>query len=325
MNVSVERIVELCEILGSYAERLEELRCSPSEANAEIAGSSASESLWGGTVGAARGAPKGPRRWYHALNPHYEELDRIIRAASRSLYDRVFSDARVLAVESSLHRLRAAYEHDKEVAQAQAILDTGDGCSRLAHLVEQESYWALGPELRRALFGSRDILVAGSGPLPLSALSIASALDARVTCIEQDSEGFGVGKRLIEASGHGYAVSSIEADIVDLQRLDGYDAILGVVLLGVDVRDQCDSRKSDIVEHVLDRIRPGASFIFREPHGLGRLLYPPVELNATSEIEVARWAPSVGPEHPYRSALVVARRLGPEPRHAHRSTLRIHS
>ena len=282
-----------------------------------MAGDTAGEYLWGGSVGAGRGAPEGPLSWYHALEPHYEELDRIIRGASGSLCDRVFSHTRVLAVLFSLHRLRAAFEYDKEVVQARAILGNGDGRSRLMHLVEQESYWALGPELRRALSGNRDILVAGSGPLPLSALSIASTLGARVTCVERDPEGFRLGKRLIEASGHAHSVSCIEADIIDLQRLDLYDAILGVVLLGVDVGDRYVSRKSNIVEHVLARIRPGASFIFREPHGLGRLLYPSVELNATSEIEVARWTPSVGKKHPYRSALVVARRLDPESRHAY--------
>ena len=317
MNATVHRIIELCEILGSYAERLQDLRYSPSDARSEVAWDSAGECLWGGTIGASRGAPEAPLDWYHALGPHYEELDRIIRDASGSLCDRVLSHARVLAVMSRMHRLRAAYEYHKEMAQAQAILGNGDDSSRLMHLLERESYWALGPELRRALSGSRDVLVAGSGPLPLSALSIASALGARVTCVEREPEGFRIGKRLIEASGHGHVVSSIEADIVDLQRLDRYDAILGVVLLGVDVGNQYVSRKSDIVEHVLARIRPGASFILREPHGLGRLLYPSVELHATSEIKVARWLPGVGKEHPYRSALVIARRFDPESRHAH--------
>jgi len=324
VNATCERIVELCEILGSYADRLEALRSSASTGISNFAEDRAGASLWGGTVGAPHNTPEGTPRWYHALDPLYVELDRLIRSASPCVHDGVFSDERVLAVESSLHRLRAAYEYDKEIAQAQAVLARVDSVTHLARLIEHESYWALGPELRQILFGCEEILVAGSGPLPLSALSIAAALNARVTCLEHDPQAFELGKCLIERSGHSDSVTCMEADIVDLDALDDFDAILGVVLLGVDVRGRCDSRKSDIARHVLARIRPDAKFIFREPHGLGRLLYPAMDLNANREIDVTRWVPTVAPEHPYRSALVVARRLDREPRHAQPGTVRVY-
>lgn len=317
MSTTLHRIRELCGVLASYAERLDHVRArAATKTHSASKAESSTESLWGGTVGAGPGARNGASRWYHAVEPHYRELDGLIRMAPRALYERVFSDSRVLAIEPELHRLRAAYEHDKELVQARAILEGRDGRARLARIVEQESYWALGPELRRVLSDSRDILVAGSGPLPLTALVIASALGVRVTCVERDTEAFALGRRLIEISGYHNAIGSIEADIVDLGQLDGYDAILGVVLLGVDTQDGQRNRKSEIVEHVMACMRPGATLILRDPHGLGRLLYPPVHLNASSDFEVVRWVPEVGSDQPYRSSLVVARRFGPEHRHA---------
>lgn len=323
MNATGERIVELCGTLRLYGDRLEELRASTSTALSEFAESCASEPLWGGTIGSAHNPSTGAALWYHVLDPLYVELDRLIRSASSSLYDAVFSDERVLAAESSLHRLRAAYEYDKEIAQAHAILAKPDSATQLARLIEKESYWALGPELPQILLGCQNILVAGSGPVPLSALSIAATLKARVTCLEQDPEAFELGKCVIERSDYGQTATCIKADIVDLDTFDDYDAILGVVLLGVDVRGRSDSRKSKIAKHVLDRIRPNVSFVFREPHGLGRLLYPAMNLNTNREIEVTRWVPTVAPEHPYRSALFVAHRIIREPRHAQPGTIPI--
>ena len=112
---------------------------------------------------------------YLAVDPFYRELEGYIQAATPDLVGRVFSDLRVRTAESGLHRLRAAYEYDKEVVRARFILDGERGQARLARLLEDESHWALGPELHAALSGRRHVLIAGSGPLPLTTRSLTSS------------------------------------------------------------------------------------------------------------------------------------------------------
>jgi nicotianamine synthase len=178
--------------------------------------------------------------------------------------------------------------------------------------------------LHAALSGRRHVLIAGSGPLPLTALGIASEPGVLVTVVERDAEAFELGRRVIEHSGYGDTIAGIEADLVHLEHLDTYDAIVGTVLLGVGGRNGRRNRKSEVVEHLLARMRSDASLILRDPHGLGRLLYPPLILTASNDIEVTRHVPETGPDVPYRSALVVARRRGLELRDANPSALRVH-
>ena len=83
--------------------------------------------------------------------------------------------------------------------------------------------------------------------------------------------------------------------------------------------------KALLLDQVVARMRAGAKLILREPHGLGRLLYPPAGLTPGRNLAVTHHEPDVGPEIPYRSGLIVARRLEPEERHADPSALSLHS
>ena len=293
MSVRFERILRLCATLGEIAEGLE--------------------------PGRGRATPL-----YPTIDPLCRDLEESIQAADTDLIGHVTADPRILALEPALHRLRATYEYDKEAARARAILEGPGGRARLTSFLEDEAYWALGPELHAALAGRRHVLVAGSGPLPLTALAIAAELGLRVTAVERDAEAFELGRRVIELAGYGDTVASLQADLADLEPLDAYDAIVGAVLLGVEGRDGRRNCKSEIAGRVLARLRPNACLILRDPHGLGRLFYPPLNLTACGDIAVTRHEPQAGPGVPYRSALVVARRLGPELHDASPSALRVH-
>ena len=264
------------------------------------------------------------RASYNAMEPLYQELEYYIQAATPDLIGRVLSDPRVVGAEPGLHRLRATYEYGKEVAQARFMLDGPPGPARLGRFLDDGSHWALGSELRAALYSRRHVLVAGSGPLPLTAFCIASELGVQVTIVECDAEAFELGRRVIEHLGYGGTIAAIEADLVDLKHLDRFEAIVGAVLLGVDGRDGRPNRKSEIVGHVLARMGPDASLILRDPHGLGRLLYPPLNLTASNHIEVTRHVPETGPDIPYRSALIVARHRELEFCDANSSALHLH-
>ena len=272
--------------------------------------------LWGGTVGAATKV-NGASYWFDDIEPTYAELDELIRYASSDLCRDVFADDAIRSLAPAIHRVRAAYERDKELVQARNLVDSDDAASRLAHIIEQERYWAIGSELREALAGARHVLVAGSGPLPLTALSIGANLDVRVTCVERDAECHDLGRRLIALSGLGQRIASHKADILEMDDFDAFDAIVGVVLLGVNVEGEQASAKTRIARHIIEHMKPGTRLVLRDPHGLGKLLYPSVALEDSDAVAVVRHVPEVGPTHPYRSGLVVAERSSPDRGHAH--------
>jgi nicotianamine synthase len=317
LSDALSRILELCTTLGACAETMDASRAAHPVGTATHAGADGDAPLWGGTVGAGALKVNGTSYWFDDIEPVYGELDELIRYATAELHESVLSDERVRVLAPANHRLRAAYERDKELIQARNLLQACDGRARLMRTIEQETYWALGEELRNAIHGSRHILVVGSGPLPLTALCIGSTLDVRVTCVERDAECHDLGRQLIALSGLDERFESINADILELTEFDGYDAIVGVVLLGVSTGDQQESTKATIAHHIVDRMSPGVRMVLRDPHGLGKLLYPSVNLAPSADVDVTRHVPNVGPSHPYRSGLVVAERRSPGSGHAH--------
>lgn len=317
MSDALDRIRELCAILGACAESMDALRAAHPAGTATDSGTDGNAPLWGGTVGAGASKVNGASYWFDDIEPVYGELDELIRYASIELHESVLSDDRIRALAPDIHGVRAAYERDKELVQARNLVHAGDGRARLKRTIEQETYWALGEELRSALAGSRHILVAGSGPLPLTALCIGTALDVRVTCVERDAECYNLGRQLIGMSGLDERFESINADILDLQDFDRYDAIVGVVLLGVGTDGNQASTKATIARHIIAHMSPGTRMVLRDPHGLGKLLYPSVDLGESADVRVTRHVPEVGPTRPYRSGLVITERRSPGAGHAH--------
>lgn len=316
MNDRLERVRELCAALLGCAESLERMRAEHPVSALGDAYADDGGTLWGGTVGATAKV-NGTAFWFDDIEPTYAELDELIRYASTDLCREVFADDAICELAPAIHRVRAAYERDKELVQARNLVDAADAAERLKHIIELERYWAMGPELRDALAGARHVLVAGSGPLPLTALSIGANLDVHVTCVERDPECHDLGCRLIELSNLGHRMSTREADILEISDFDDYDAIVGVVLLGVDAVGQRASAKTQIARHIIDNMSPGTRLVLRDPHGLGRLLYPSVSLEESDAVAVVRHVPEVGPTRPYRSGLVVAERRHPSRGHAY--------
>ena len=99
--------------------------------------------------------------------------------------------------------------------------------------------------------------------------------------------------------------------------LDEYDAIVGVVLLGVATEAEEAGSKATIARHILAHMSPGTRLVLRNPHGLGELLYPSIDLGDGGDIQVKHLVPRVGPDRPYRSGLVVAGRIAADAGHAH--------
>jgi hypothetical protein len=109
----------------------------------------------------------------------------------------------------------------------------------------------------------------------------------------------------------------MNADIRDVSNFESYDTIVGVVLLGVATGGSESSTKTTIARHIIAHMSSGTRMVLRDPHGLGKLLYPSVNLHESADLSVTRHVPEVGPAHPYRSGLVVAERRSPDTGHAH--------
>ena len=312
MSETIAPIKELCGALVFYANRLDRLRPREEPGPADVTGAT----YLSADCGYATTSP-----WYRVIEPIYAELDTFVRRGGAAQCAEVFADPWILANEPKLHRMRACYEFDKEFDEARAIVDGDDPAATLSSMVSEQSYWAMAPAVRDVLTGMRHVAVAGSGPLPLTALAIASGTGARVTCIERDGAAYRLGRRLIEISGHAGMVDTVKAGVPDTELLSTCDAVVGAVLLGVSHDDVPSMPKHEIIDQVLSRAKPGALLVMRDPYGLGRLFYPAADVAASPGLEVERIDPETGPDRPYMSSFLFVRRTEPVEAYARSSAV----
>jgi hypothetical protein len=154
---------------------------------------------------------------------------------------------------TALHSVRSRYEFNKETKLAQRILANEAPGSSFVKLAEAESFWAASPNLIDALNGASTILVAGSGPLPLTAYCLAEKTGKTVTCVERDKEAFELGNALITETPLSGRISMIHDDVLELGCLDQFDAVFAAVLLGVGHDSGEGEQRGEMVASLLGR------------------------------------------------------------------------
>jgi nicotianamine synthase-like protein len=299
MSAALADITELCGALTFYANRLDGLRRAKTANSGKVNGSTY-------LVDTATADTISP--WYRVVEPIYAELDHYVRGVKGDLCDSVFRDTRMRDIETRLHRLRACYELDKEIDEATAILEGKEPGAALARMTEQQAYWTLTPAVRDVLADCRNVAVIGSGPLPLTALAVAAELGCQVTCIERDPLAFDLGTRLIAMTEYRDLVETVCMDVDEMAVMSDFDAVLGSVLLGVSIDDVNHAAKDEVVLRMMDRADADTPLVLRDPYGLGRLFYPPMDVSRTPSLDVARLDPETGPDLPYRSSFLIIRK-----------------
>ena len=191
---------------------------------------------------------------------------------------------------------------------ALALLASHKGAAQLSGLLDRESFWAFSADMRLELDDCDSIAVVGSGPLPLTALSILREKDIQMTCFERDPFAFEVGQKVIGLSGIADHVQCVEVDALSFQDYSAFDAVIAAVLVGVDMEDTTCHIRGKIAEHLTIGMRLGARFIVREPHGLGLLFHPPLGLEPSSYFDYRIHLPTKASNEPYRSAVAVLQR-----------------
>lgn len=308
--MSYERIFQLCEELAVVARDLRQVRTTPARTPSLPIGTDADlESFWGSeNERPSRAASSVPDRWYESIEPIFRELELLVRTATDDVHGQVLADTKIMASLPRLHQIRAAYEYDKEMSLALALLASHKGAAQLSGLLDRESFWAFSADMRLELDDCDSIAVVGSGPLPLTALSILREKDIQMTCFERDPFAFEVGQKVIGLSGIADHVQCVEVDALSFQDYSAFDAVIAAVLVGVDMEDTTCHIRGKIAEHLTIGMRLGARFIVREPHGLGLLFHPPLGLEPSSYFDYRIHLPTKASNEPYRSAVAVLQR-----------------
>lgn len=123
------------------------------------------------------------------------------------------------------------------------------------------------------------ILVIGSGPLPLTALSLFTQTGAHINQVDSSLDAVRLGQLISQAYGmhtdyiHGFG-DSVELDTV-------YDVVLIAALAGKNVEE-----KQAILNNILPMLSEKGSILVRSTYGMRQLLYPRIEPTELKQVRL---------------------------------------
>lgn len=296
------QIIEISNVIAFYAKRLTLMR-GRDKTNEALSRSYLSS-------GSAEGAYQTVSPWYQILEPIYTELEGLMQQADNEDTARILADDQIKSQLEYLHQIRAAYEFDKEIDAAKALLGLEDPAQNLADIIDHQSYWILTEPVLKALKPAKNVAVIGSGPLPLTALAVAEQTDANVTCFELDKDAFDLGNQIISLSPQKENITCLNQLAEGGEVFEKFDAVISAVLLGVDLDSPNHIPKSETLNAFLSAVPNNAPVILRDPFRLGALFYPTAETDQLSKIDVNRFDPSTTVGEPYRSSFLILRASG---------------
>ena len=294
-----QRIMEISNVITFYAKRLTLMRGR--DETKEVLSRSYLSS------GSAKKAYQTVSPWYQILEPIYVELEGLMQQADNDDTARILADDQIKSQLEHLHQIRAAYEFDKEIDAAKSILSLEDPTQHLADILDHQSYWILTEPVLKALKGTKNVAVIGSGPLPLTALSVAEKTDATVTCFETDKDAFDLGNDIIAHSPQKQNITCLNQLAEGGEVFEKFDAVISAVLLGVDLDSPNHIPKSETLNAFLNAMPSNAPVILRDPFRLGSLFYPAAQTDQLSNIDVNRFDPLAAIGEPYRSSFLILR------------------
>lgn len=176
---------------------------------------------------------------------------------------------------TKLQNLSAEAESEMEIYWAERIIASEDPHKELLNFWYYKNYTDL-VELEYQHFSMfnkdvRDVLFAGGGPLPLTAILLCQKHGLSCTVLENNKESYDLGCKLITSLG---LEKKITIQHIDAQEYSDY-AIFDVVYIASLVGTTSLS-KHEIIISTHNKMKKGALLLCRSSHGARTLLYVPV-------------------------------------------------
>ncbi len=195
----------------------------------------------------------------------------------------VLADPKIRRITPGLRSLCSAGEIELERAWARRIIISRDPQRELREFPYFANYEQLTRLEHHAVLGVTDcalprMLFVGAGPLPLTALLLATQHGhTDIDNIDIDSAATRLAERLVGVLGIG-SLRFRSVDVLDCTDVAGYDLVYVAAMVGPH-----PDEKSRVIKHLYRQMRPGALLLARSAHSLRTLLYPPLRLRDLDE------------------------------------------
>jgi hypothetical protein len=224
----------------------------------------------------------------------------------------VLAEPEVQALRPHLQRLCATGEAELERMWAARIAASPSAPAELDRFPYLENYRLLVALEWSAVQGAAGrrpparVAFVGSGPLPLSPLLLANDHAVIVDGFDRDRRAVAQSQAVIAALAPDVPLRIRHGDTTRCPDLRAYDVVVLAALVG-----STPAAKRAVIRRVGARMRPGALLVARSAHGARTLLYPVLDLEALTGLDLLS---VVHPLNQVINSIVLARtRAGGDP------------
>jgi nicotianamine synthase len=123
-------------------------------------------------------------------------------------------------------------------------------------------------------------LFVGSGPLPLSAICMATEFNYTVTCMDLDRNAVNLSRRVVSALNLKNRLYTDWCQALEYPNYKDFDVVILAALVGSTSTD-----KQIIVEYIAKNMKPGSFLLVRSADGARELLYPKAKIITPPELK----------------------------------------
>ena len=228
---------------------------------------------------AAPGLVPGP-----VIDALFDRLVRLVLTVPDARAAEVMREPAFGLLAARLRELCARGEYELEAAWAARIATAAAPRAELERFTYVDNYRQLsrmeiGVLASAVTTRARSMAFVGAGPLPLSALFFAGALDVAVDLIDRDPRALEAAGAVARALGYP-DLRRLEADAADAD-LSGYDVVVLAALVGTD-----PAEKQRILARLASSLSPRSVLLVRSARGLRTVLYPEIDLDLMAGYDV---------------------------------------
>jgi nicotianamine synthase len=238
----------------------------------------------------------------------FSELVSIVLNTPHAIAQEVLIDKRVVEISDDLRELCARGEVLLERKWSTDITQSIDPLQKMREFPYFENYQKI-VDRELGVLGQRDshdtssVLFVGGGPLPLSAINLATHSKTRqqsVVILDREAEACRLGGDLVQALQLENVIQIVQQDIKNYKDTAKHQTVFLAAFLGSSV-----SEKKEIIKRVAHDMDAGASLVIRSTTGLATLLYHPVELEWLLGVKIEN---VIHPDNDIINSIIVAKK-----------------
>lgn len=196
----------------------------------------------------------------------------------------VLNDPSISALVPTLRRVFTLEQMARETHTSTSIIEAVNPTTLLLAACKdayERSASLLYNTIRALTWHPERMLYVGSGPFPLNPILMARNFGVRLVLVDRDRAATILSRRLVKVLGLQENISIVNQDIRHYLRMHRHDSVIIAAMVG-----DTPSRRTRLVQHVVDRVNPHVLVAIKNFGGLKSMLFSPLDVRTLKGVDV---------------------------------------